>query len=520
MKAKISTAFFCVLFVFLLSACGNDSKKQEQPQPITNSNDEIVLASYRQLAPGNREAYFCSKILYVWEPLITVDKSGHPLPCLAESWQSSEDAKKWTFHLKRNVRFHDGTPFNADTVLANLDRIRGKLRRSGYFPMDHRLFYPGLSSYYKVDEYTVCMEFDRPSISQPYRMTDFASPMFNPNSLNADGDFINDHIGTGPFKVVDRKDFEYVVLQRNEDYHGEKAKAEKIRIVSIPDVTVRYSALLAGEIMGVIDLNAITPVQAQELSQNSAFSVSANKSMSVSFLALNGSKFPFNDVRMRQAVSLALDRKQITEGLFCGFAKPTVNLLNYTSSFYKELPIQEDLLAAKQLAGEVLGNSRATVIYCIIGDKGETKSEAELIAYWLDKIGLDVQIKTYELGSLSRALKKGHFDLVKFGQALIIPDASYMFDRYLSPEGDRNKHYKLCFDNDLVNKLMQQAESATSIEQKRLCYEQIQETAASELPLVPISDSMVIVAYSKRLADYEARTYGIDLPKVRWADAQ
>lgn len=120
----------------------------------------------------------------------------------------------------------------------------------------------------------------------------------------------------------------------------------------------------------------------------------------VRYLALNGTKFPFNDVRMRQAVSLAIDRQDLVNALYMGYAIPTVNILNYCSPGYKEFPVRHDLQEAKRLAHEVLGDKRVEIVYGINGAEPLQKGEAEIIAYWLKDIGLDVKIRVLEYATL------------------------------------------------------------------------------------------------------------------------
>lgn len=115
-------------------------------------------------------------------------------------------------------------------------------------------------------------------------------------------------------------------MERFEEYYGDKAKIKEILIRNIPNVDSRYSALKSGEICGVLDINAIPPFLATEIVKDNRFEVSTNKSTMIRFLALNGKKFPFNDVRMRQAVSLAIDRNDLVKALYLNYAVPTSNL--------------------------------------------------------------------------------------------------------------------------------------------------------------------------------------------------
>ena len=126
---------------------------------------------------------------------------------------------------------------------------------------------------------------------------------------------------------------QYVLLERNENYYGEKAKAKTIRIKVIPDGDTRFSALKAGEILGVLDLNAIPPSLAVELKDSSDFALTTTKSTMIRFLAVNGNKFPFNDVRMRSESSL--DRQSLVDDFYSGYGTPTTNILNYSTPFIR-----------------------------------------------------------------------------------------------------------------------------------------------------------------------------------------
>ena len=156
-KRLLPVALAAVLAIGLFG-CAN--QQQEDPNPTQSQGTavdpdaEIVLAGYRNLAPGEKDGYYCSKILYVWEPLITQDDNATPVPCLAESWKMSEDGKQWTFYLRQGVKFHDGSDFNADAVIANFDRMKLGVKKSSFYPLDIDSHYPNLEKYEKVDEYT------------------------------------------------------------------------------------------------------------------------------------------------------------------------------------------------------------------------------------------------------------------------------------------------------------------------------------------------------------------------------
>ena len=504
------------LFLLLVALLSFGCSKQEETQnkiDVKNSNT-VTLAAYRHLASGNKDAYYCSKILGVWESLITRDENGLPAPCLAEKWEMQDEGRIWIFQLRKNVYFQNGTKFNADSVIANFDRMKKGLKRSNFYSLSLALYYPSLSSYEKLDDYTVRLIFKEPNINELYKMTDFGSPMFAPECFDDNGDFKEIAIGTGPYKITENALNKYVVLKRNDNYWGEKGKIKDFIVRNIPNTDTRYAALKSGEIDGVLDLNAIPPFLADEIKKDARFAVESNKSTMIRYLALNNSRFPFNDIRMRQAVSLAIDRKNLVDALYMGYAEPTMNVLNYTSPGYKEFPLAYDLEKAKRLVHEVLGDKRCDITYCINGAEPLQKGEAELIAYWLQKIGLDVHIQSLEYATRAKMLRKGDYDIARLQKGLANGDPYEVLNSFLMPTGSIYMSSHTGYQNEELQRLMQQVKHTVDEKERQQIFDRVQEIAVEEEPLVALFNDMNIVAYNKRLKNYKPLIYGVDLSKI------
>ena len=501
-----------LLGMLLLAGCAKtDAPKEQSPR----GEDAIVLAAYRHLAPGEHDGYYCSKILEVWEPLVTNDEeTGRPAPCLAQSWEMFDGGRRWRFHLRRGVRFHDGTEFTADAVLKNMERLEKGVKPSGFYMLNIRNFYPHLVRAYKLDDYTVEFTFSEPNVNQLYNMMNFGSAMYAPSCMDEDGNFSREAIGTGPFKIAENKLGEYVILVRNEDYYGEKARAEKIIVRNIPSADVRFSALKTGEIAGVLDLKAMPPSLAEELKKDGRFTLSVSRSSLVQMLLVNGTKPPFNDVRMRRALSLALDRKTLVDALFLGYAVPTTNLLSNASPFYRELPVPYDLAEAKRLADEVLQGKRCSVRYLLNGADPLQKGEAELIAYWLSEIGLDVHIVPMEYSTMTAELRHGRYEIARSQQGLPNGDPQFIFNAFLLPDGARSKAACLGYRSEEVESLMAQLKTLTDEAERARIFLRLQEISAEDLPVVPLYYDENIVACNKEITGYKALVYGITLSKV------
>lgn len=506
-----------ILIIFCsVILCGGCSVTENNNTPIIKKNDNntIVLGAGRHLAPGEKDGYYCSKVLGVWESLITHDENGFPKPGLASKWEMLDNGKVWIFSLRENVRFHDGSKFNADSVIKNFDRMKKGVKRSSFYGLDINNFYPSLDKYEKLDEYTIKLTFKEPNVNQLYKMMDFGSPIYSPNCFSEDGNFNGFAIGTGPYKIIKNNLNKYVVLQKFDEYYGRKAKIRQIFIKNIPNADVRYSALKSEEILGVLDLNAIPPFLADEIKKDGRFAVSTNKSTMVRFLALNGTKFPFNDVRMRQAVSLAINRDMLVKALYLDYGYPTTNILNYTSPYYKDFQTSYDLEKAKILAKSVLGNKHCEIIYCINGSDQLQKGEAELIAYWLKDIGLDVTIQPLEYATMIKQIRKGDYDISRLQQGLPNGDPYNIFYTFMMPDGGRNRSCSLGYYNSEVIALMNKVKHTENEFERRKIYERLQEIGVKEQPLVPLFYDLSIVAYNKKLLNYNALYYGIDLAAI------
>lgn len=233
MKKRVLSLLLAAVMVFSIIGCGNSAKttdkttdqeitaevsetekeetqtksgaesKEEgvdsETEGQTENETEMVFAASRYACPGAQDAYYCSSAMGVWESLIDDGPDG-PQGVLAESYTYNDDATVWTFNLRRGVVFHDGEPFNADAVLANIERTKNPLE-SGYTELSYERSFPDLESIEKLDEYTLEFHFSKPVPDLLISMCGYGSPMFSPKCFGEDGNFIEPAKGTGPFML-------------------------------------------------------------------------------------------------------------------------------------------------------------------------------------------------------------------------------------------------------------------------------------------------------------------------------
>jgi peptide/nickel transport system substrate-binding protein len=269
--------------------------------------------------------------LVLWD-LTRADRLAGLRPGLAESYeQAADDKRTWIFHLRRGVKFHDGTGFNADAVIWNLDR---------FFKNDSRQFEPGgagfararvpnLAGYRKIDDFTVAIATKEPASYFPYIVVYilFTSPA---SFEKAGGDWGRvatlPAAGTGPFRLTKVLPREFAELARFDGYwdQAHKAKLDVIRLLPIPEANSRLAALRSGQ----VDWIEVPPPDGIPSLKAAGFSIVTNSYPHVWPWKFNigAANSPFKDVRVRQALNYCIDRAELVT-LLNGTAEPSVGWL-------------------------------------------------------------------------------------------------------------------------------------------------------------------------------------------------
>ena len=268
--------------------------------------------------------------LILWD-LTRTDKLAGLRPGLAESWEQGADKKTWTFHLRQGVTFHDGTPFNADAVIWNLDRYFNKespqyeLAGAGIT----RARVPVMGTYKKVDDATVAITTTTPASYFPYMAVYilFTSPA---SFEKAGHDWAKvatlPAAGTGAFRITKVVPREAVEMARWDGYwdKAKLAKVDKLRLQPIPDANSRLAALRSGQ----VDWIEVPPADGIPSLKQAGFTITTGSYPHVwpYFYNIGGTNSPLKDVRVRQALNYCVDRAGIVS-LLNGTAEPAVGWL-------------------------------------------------------------------------------------------------------------------------------------------------------------------------------------------------
>jgi ABC-type transport system substrate-binding protein len=270
---------------------------------------------------------------HMFETLTTVDDDGHVRPLLAERWAASPDGLTWTFTLRRGVRFHDGTPFNAQAVVANFNHVLDpnlKYGRAGEYPV--------LKRTEAVDEHTVRFHLSQPWGPFPAYLTrPFAGAQVSPAAIAKGPEFLaRNPVGTGPFKLEKFVPGQELLVARNDAYWGKKPYLDRLRFVMIPEAGAREAALQAGDVHLAVPL---PPQFERTVSGNPALQWRADRGSRLVYVGINMFRPEFQDFRIRQAMDLAIDRDAILANFLRGLGrKPRSYVQSVAFGF---LPVSE-----------------------------------------------------------------------------------------------------------------------------------------------------------------------------------
>ena len=438
MKKRLLTALLSgALILTALAGCGQVAENQSGANDASaggesGARDELIFVNYRDIRDLNPHLYagemYAQSILY--DTLVSNTREGY-VGCLAEDWTISEDGRTYTFNIRDGVTFSDGTPCDANAILANFNAILENRERHTWLEMMNLLV--GVSA---PDDDTFVIE-----MSEPYypMLTELACirpfAMISPNCM-IDGstkDGVNGYIGTGPYVLTDFVTDEYAVFERNEHYWGEAPAIQKITVKVIPDNQTRIMALENGEIDLIFGKNMLDADAISQYVDSEKFTVGLSDPTSTRHIVLNTTHDILGDKAVRQALQHATNRQAISEGIFYGL-EPAADTLYAATVPYCDVglePYAYDMDEAARLAagkgGGVCPSSGWTVGSDGIRVKDGQKLALDLlynsdsvtektISEYLQseylKLGISLNIHGEEEQSYRDNMKAGNFDMV------------------------------------------------------------------------------------------------------------
>lgn len=315
-RSGVSKFAFGLVFVLALAACGPSERTWSLGSEVDPGATArfAVSTGVSRFDPHRATVSFDNTWLFpVYDRLIHLNPEGEPIPGLATEWAFGEQGQYLELKLRKDVYFHDGLPFDADAVAANIDRaktISGSAVRGE------------LSSIERVEvlgSHLVRFHLTFPDAALPLVLSDRAGMMVSPGAFSS-ATLDRLAVGAGPFRHVDFRPGHSAGYERFDDYWDlGAAGVHRLEILLMPDETTRLHALLSGQVQGALLIG-------HQVAQAHRFglSVKSRIGLGVLYIHLNRSRSEFSDVRVRRALNYAVNREELIRALYLGDGQPTV----------------------------------------------------------------------------------------------------------------------------------------------------------------------------------------------------
>jgi peptide/nickel transport system substrate-binding protein len=447
-------------------------------------------------------------------------------PQLAKSWTVSEDGLTWTFKLREGVKFHDGTPFNAQAVYDSFARIIDeKHPLHGFGKWRYLSLSLGPVDQIKViDDYTIALTTKKPYAPLLNNLALWLCPILSPAAMAEYKDQIGLHpVGTGPFKFVKWVKDDQIVLERNEDYWGDKAKVDEIILKSIPESSARLMALQSGTVDIADDLD---PDSINLVKKDSRLAVIERPSINVGYLALNTQKPALADVRVRRAINHAIDKQTLIKAIYQGLAIPAKNPFPPTIWGYNDAikPYDYSPEKAKQLLTDANFDFNSELeLWAMPVSRAympEPVKTAELIQAYLAAVGVKTKIVRQDWGTYLSKTANGEDDMCMLGWLGGNADPDNFLYGLLSADTAKTPGAAnvALWKNAEFTELCLKAQRIFDKAERTKLYLKAQEIFHDQAPWVPLAHSTIVRCFNKRLHDVPLRPNGLNSFQMVWKE--
>jgi len=532
MKGKFSTFLALLLSLALFASC--DSNPEQRPAPARGAatpayGDSLVdgtIGEPSNLIPilaADSASHGVAGLIY--NGLLKYDKNLTLVGDLAKSWEVSNDGLTITFHLRTGVKWHDGRDFTSRDVLYTY-RVTIDPKTPTAYAEDFKQVMKAEAP----DPYTFRVRYEKPFAPAIASWTSAILPAHLLEGKDiTKSPLSRAPVGTGPYRLKEWVAGQKVVLESFHNYFEGRPFIDRYVYRIIPDSSTMYMELKSGG----LDMMSLTPVQYQRQTGAPEFKERFNKyrypASAYTYLGYNLRHPLFKDKRVRQALTSAINKEEIIQGVLLGMGQIAHGPYKPGTWAYaakvKEFPYNpakaRELLAA---AGWKQRNSEGTLVkdgrpfrFTILTNQGNSErlKAAQIIQQRLKAVGIEVKIRVVEWASfLSQFIDPGNFEAVILGWT-ITPEPD-LFDVWHSSKTGPKELNFIGFKNSEVDRLIEQGRGTFDVEIRKKCYYRIQEILAEEQPytFLYVPDALPVV--SARFHGIEPAPAGISYNFIEW----
>jgi nickel transport system substrate-binding protein len=419
--SRVAAVLAVVVCVFLAVSCGQTAQKE--------TGDTVVYSYPSNAGPLNPHEYSPSQMfaqVMLYEPLVQLNHDGTIGPALAESWDISPDGIVYTFHLRKDVTFTDGEPFNAEAVALNFKTVMENAARHDWLGIVSKI-----EKYEAVGDYDFQLTLNAAyypclydlALPRPFR---FLSPKSFPDAGNTYSNGIKSAVGTGPWKLAETKLGEYDLFERNDSYWGGTPKPAKVLVKVIPDPVTRALAFESGDINFIYGMGQINYDSFERLRNSEGVTGTISGPRGTTTIALNTASGPTKELAVRKAIQHLTNKTELVQGVTLGTQIPAdfyfdPNVLYCDAGLE---PYRYDAARAAAIldsAGWVLPAGKTIrekngvpleIDFCFVGNNAAEKSIAEVLQGQALKLGVSLNLLGEEQDSFNRRQSAGEFGMI------------------------------------------------------------------------------------------------------------
>ncbi len=518
-------ATWAILLVFLtaslLAGCGGGGDKAA-PAAKDDKAGAIVrggvlqaaqAAKWSSLDPTVSSGRTNDKFIInqIYETLIDVDSSGKYVPGLAETWEVQGD-KTLILKLKKGVKFHDGTDFNAEAVKFVLQRGMNPDTKSTY-----RSEVADIQSIDVVDPYTVKINLKNPSSALLGVLANYAGYMVSPAAIQKYGkDIVRNPVGTGPFMMKEAVEGDHITLVKFDKYHkmGKDGKAlpylDGVNIKIIPDDSVKLVNLKSGS-LGLID--SVQTINIKSLQDSKELNVVPTSASRVFKLILNVNKDPLSKKEVRQAIAFAMDRNEFVKVVANGYGavEPFITMKNQW--FYSpESKYSYNEQKAKELLTKA-GYPNGFKTKLSFTAREPDKTIIQLVQIQLKKIGIEAEIETFDRLAFNSQWVKGEGQIGLNFAPVPKPDPYIQYQIFFATKANNNF---TGYSNPKFDSMLESSKQTYDLDKRKVIYKDLQNILLEDCPEVFLFHLPLYQAHTKKLQGFQVEPEGSWILREAW----
>lgn len=468
MKKTVKRLLAIALMAVLLAGCGANSTPSGDSGAASVGSNDFVFAVGTE--PTTFDVHFITDVntaranVQIYETLVrnvgtTIE------PWLAESWTTSEDELTWTFKLREGVTFHDGTPFNAEAVKYNIERLQdpsvGSPRAS---TVDM------ITKVEVISEYEVALSTDEPYGPMLGQISNYNLSMMSPTALEEYGTDISLHpCGTGALMIKEWVPGSSLVMTKYDGYWGEKSTIDNLTFKFVAEDSSRVMMLQSGD----ADVAPVAAAQISQIESDPNVTVQVETGYRTIYLGMNTSRAPFDDVRVRQAVAYAIDKQSIIDHVLEGYAQYPSGIESTVIPYSAQDldPYTYNPEKSKELLKEAgYEDGLDIVFHTCEGRYPMDRMVAEVCQSMLAEVGINAELQVVEWGAYSTMTTEGtETQLFLLGKGSPSGDPDYTLDLcFGTGKGMNNTQYS---DPQVDEWLIEQRQTTASAVREKILYD-------------------------------------------------